>query len=1105
MIQDNFGGENFYTNTGDNNVNFFGGEHHHYYSSFRRSSTGIPHNLPYSGATEFVGREEDLKQLHEQLQQGNTVAISAISGMGGIGKTELALQYALKHLSSQTYSGGICWLRAREDIGTQLVSFARLDNLEPPEELGLLEQVRWCWRHWREGQVLVILDDVQDYQSLKPFLPPSELRFKQVLTTRQTLGSPVRNFEIQVLTEDAALNLLRAIVTDGRIEQQLEEAKALCAWLGYLPLGLELVGRYLARKPDVSLVKLLKRLEEKRLDAKALKDAEPGMTAPLGVAAAFELSWQELTQEAQELAAFLSLFALAEIPWWLVQTCWQVYGLDMHTFGIETRPKLFIEDCLQTQDNEELEDIRDEMLISSHLLQRTGENYYQLHQLLREFFGAKRQQMSMSREKEMKRSLCWGIALVAEQIPYKPTLSVIEQMASVIPHVQEAIITLEPWLVNEEFIRFFRGITCLYQGQAAFTEAVQWTERLLEIAKVRFGESHLYVAGFLNHLGILYREQGRYSEAELLYQKSLTMGQQQLGDSHPDLASCYNNLAFLYQQQGRYSEAEQLYQKSLTCLQNQSGYAQVLDTTFHNLGELYYLQERYSEAESLGLRTLEIRQQELGDAHQDVAQSLNILASVYIKQERYSQAELLGLRSLEIRQQQLGNNHPAVAMSLCTLAQLYTAQKQYSEAELLGLRSLEISKQQLGNTHPETTYSLSTLADLYNLQDRYSEAEPLYLESLTILESSLGKAHPSTQRISENFIGLVIKAIGSCRITELSDHPVTQSMLARSPEFLQQYCDDNNLVVATCLNNLAVFYRQQGNYSQAEPLYRQALSILQQELGDSDPGIRTIFNNLVDFYYLQERYTEAEPLCRRSLEIFRQQLGDSHPDVAKKFNDLAFIINKQQRYDEAELLFRQALEIHQQQLEDSHRHTNMMVTLDNLTTLYCVQGSYRNAELVYLQILTLLENSFGQEHPSFQTVCSNFILFLVEALQLAKVTELSDHPVTQSMLVRSLEILQQQLGDKHPSMAASLNNLAEFYRVKGCYSQAEPLYIQALTILEDQGHPSFQTAWQNLILFLIEVTQANRMAELSDHPVTQMFLQQLVLKICDNNDGNRDF
>ncbi|MEH2266884.1 MAG: tetratricopeptide repeat protein [Nostoc sp.] len=1089
MNQDNFGGENFYTNTGDNNVNFFGGEHHHYYSSFHRSSTGIAHNLPYSGVTEFVGREEDLKQLHEQLRQSNTVAISAISGMGGIGKTELALQYALKHLELQTYSGGICWLRTREDIGTQLVSFARLDDLEPPDELGLLEQVKWCWQHWREGEVLVILDDVQDYQTLKPFLPPPELRFKRVLTTRQTFGSPVRNFEIKVLTEDAALNLLRAIATDERIDKQLEQAKALCAWLGYLPLGLELVGRYLARKPDVSIDKLLKRLEEKRLDAKALKDAEPEMTAPLGLAAAFELSWQELTQEAQELAGFLSLFALAEIPWWLVQTCWQMYVLEMHTIGFNLLPKLFMEAFLQAEDNEELEDIRDEMLINPHLLQRTGEGYYQLHQLLREFFGAKRQQMS--KEPEMKRSLCWIMAAVAEQIPQKPTLSEIEQIAPVIPHIEETVITLEPWLSNEEFIRFSR-ITCFYQGQAAFIEAMQWIERCLEIAKVRFGESHVSVADLLNIRGIIYREQGHYSEAEALYQKSLRIRQQQLGDSHPDLGVYFNNLALLYHKQGRYSEAEQLYQKSLECLQNQSGDAQLLATTFHNLAELYYLQGRYFEAESLGLRSLDIRQQQLGNNHPDVAQSLNNLAQLYTLEQRYSEAEPLGLRSLEIRQQQLGNNHPDVAMSLYTLATLYIAQERHSEAEALYLRSIEIYKQKLGNTHQETAESLSALAGLYTIQDRYSEAESLYLECLTIFESSLGKAHPATQNTSKLFIALVMRAIKCGRITEFSNHLITQAMLPQALETLRQELGENNIGIAACINNVAKFYCHYSNYSQAEPLYQKALSISQQQLGDYHPDTTRILNNLADFYYSQNRYAEAEPLCRRSLEISRQLLGDSHPNMAKKFNDLAYLIYMQQRYSEAEPLYQQALKIDQQQLGKCD--TKIIVTLDNLTRLYRFQGNYRSAELVYAETLTLIEDRLGQEHPYFQSIYSDFFVFLANTLQLPKVTELSNHPLTQSLLVRSLEVIQQQLGDKHPGVAATMNNLAEFYRVNRYYSQAEPLYIQALTIIEDQlgqGHPSFQTAWHNIIMFLIEVIQANRKAELSDHPVTQMLLQYI--------------
>ncbi|HEY9829589.1 MAG TPA: hypothetical protein V6D26_03360 [Stenomitos sp.] len=80
--------------------------------------TGIPHNIPSTGPVKFVGRAEALEDLHQMVQQNNQVVIAAIEGMGGVGKTELATQYALLHWLLLTYPGGICWLRARdEDVG----------------------------------------------------------------------------------------------------------------------------------------------------------------------------------------------------------------------------------------------------------------------------------------------------------------------------------------------------------------------------------------------------------------------------------------------------------------------------------------------------------------------------------------------------------------------------------------------------------------------------------------------------------------------------------------------------------------------------------------------------------------------------------------------------------------------------------------------------------------------------------------------------------------------------------------------------------------------------------------------------------------------------
>lgn len=231
--------------------------------------------MPLSGVVEFVGREEELQNLHQLLQDNKQVAIAAIAGMGGVGKTELALQYAIKR--HETYNGGLCWLLPKTgDVGIQVVQFARTQlDLKPPEDFDLLAQVQYCWRRWREGDVLLVLDDVSNYEEVKPYLQSLPSRFKVLMTTRQNLGR-IAQLSLDVLQPEAALELLKSLLkeTSGRIEKELALANQLCERLGYLPLGVELVGRYLARKQDLSLAEMLRRLENKRLDERSLSKSK---------------------------------------------------------------------------------------------------------------------------------------------------------------------------------------------------------------------------------------------------------------------------------------------------------------------------------------------------------------------------------------------------------------------------------------------------------------------------------------------------------------------------------------------------------------------------------------------------------------------------------------------------------------------------------------------------------------------------------------------------------------------------------------------------------------------------------------------------------------
>ncbi|MGG6264518.1 tetratricopeptide repeat protein [Leptolyngbya sp. AN03gr2] len=773
----------------------------------------IAQNLPRINDV-FVGRELDLEELHQKLQTGRATAISAIAGMGGIGKTELAAQYAVQHRDLGTYPGGICWLKGREELGTQIVGFGRSRlHLSIPEEVELSEQVHLCWAQWRAEESLIVFDDVQEYVEIEPFLPPQRSHFKVLLTTRSRFGSPVQNHEIKVLSEAASLNLLRAIVSDERIDQDLETAKQVCEWLGYLPLGLELVGRYLARRKGTSIVKLWERLQAQKLAAKALLEAEPGMTASLGVTAAFELSWQELDLKAQQLAALLSLFALAEIPWSLVQA------------------------CLPEADEEELEDLREEQLVNLSLLSFEGGENYQLHQLLREFFAVKRSQMP--EDEEWKRSFCAVMSAIANQMPTTWTLASIEQFSATIPHLKESATTLEAWLADEDVYKPGNRLGQFYEGQSVFWEAEEWYLHCRSLLTQRLGKKHIGMAISLSNLARLYQLQGRYEEAEPLFTQALELCQSLFDKYHPYIALSLNNLALLYESQGRYKEAELLFIQALELHQllfdkNRPEVA----TSLHNLARLYRSQGRYEQAEPLFIQALQLMRSLLGENHPDVATSLGNLAELYFLQGRYEEAEPLYIQTLQLTRSLFDEKHPHVAASLHNLAAFYKSQRYYEQAESLLIQALELRRFLFGENHPAVAASLHNLAELYRSLERYEQAEPFYLQALQLMRSLLGENHPDVATSLGNLAGLY---------RSLERYEQAESLFIQTLQIHQRILGQNHPHVAAGLNNLAGLYITLERFAEVEPLYLRAIAILYEQLGANHPTTETAWGNFLEF------------------------------------------------------------------------------------------------------------------------------------------------------------------------------------------------------------------------------------------------------------------
>ena len=726
----------------------------------------IPQNLPRSGVIKFVGREKVLKNLHQQLQQNERVAISAITGMGGIGKTELALQYGDRHWKQGIYSGGICWFRVRdEDVGIQIVNFAREIGLQPPDDFDLLNKVKYCWRNWQAGDVLVVFDDVENYEQIKEYLPPNEPRFKVLVTTRQQwLGQSFRRLILEVLEEKAALELLVSFVGEERIYQEEEEAKRLCVDLGYLPLGLELVARYLQRKPNLSLVEMCQRLA---LEHRSLREASGDMTAQLGVAAAFELSWQELDKHAQGLACWLSIFALAPIPWKLV------------------------EQCLPEEDKEDLEDIRDDFLVNLSLLEDKGENTYQLHQLIREFLIGKREELADV--EVMKRGFCQTILAVAKDIPETPNRKQIIDLASAISHMVELITNLTIYLSDEDLNLPFIALGELYKGQGLYERAKICYQNFLAITQQRFNtdnpqvavsmsklasiyyiqanytdaeilnqqalnirrklleDEHLDIADSLNNLALTYHKQGRYQDAEHLYEQSLQIRSKLLGEEHPDVTDSFNNIALLYDEQGRYQEAEILFIKALEIRKIVLGkeHPRVV-TSLNNLASCYHYQERYQEAEEFYLQALDLSKNVLGEEHHDVAITLNNLALIYINKKKFKLAEPKLIEALNIQKHIFGEEHPDIATGINNLAFFYEDIGNIEEAESLYKQALEMETRLLGEKHLDVAITYNNLAKLYYSQNQYTKAKPLYIKAIEIIEPQLESDHYLVVKIKSN-------------------------------------------------------------------------------------------------------------------------------------------------------------------------------------------------------------------------------------------------------------------------------------------------------------------------------------------------------------------
>lgn len=793
-------------------------------------------NVPYRRNPVFTGRDDILHSLHDTLATNSTAALTqalAMSGLGGIGKTSTAVEYAYRYRGEYQ---AVLWVRAdsHELLVSDFVAVANLLNL--PEKVesdqSRVVQAVNCWLNEHTGWLL-ILDNADDLEAISAFIPTTSNGHTLLTTRVHASGGVAQSIEITKLAVDEGTRLLlqRAKLVHDRSDfaqlpaEDLLNASTISRLMDGLPLALDQAGAYI-EETQCSLSTYLALYQTRRATLLKRRGKYPG-DHPEPVATTWSLSFEKVRQanpaaaELLQLCAFLHPDAIPE---------------DLLTGGAPASGPLLqpiLEDALA------LNDAIGNLLRYSLVRRDARSQVLIIHRLVQDV---------LKDQLECELSQQWVERVVSILNYAFPAVDFAtwDRCQRYLPHLETcAALIAQHNIISAEAAQLLKRAGMYLRKRSQFAEAGPLLKQALLIQEQLSGPEHLHTLEILNELAPLYYEQARFDEAETLYRRILATYEtyKEQETKQVGMAETLFNLAELYHSQGRYAESETRLRQALECYEQHPEAQHVaIARCLNNLADLHYEQGRYADAGPLWRRSLSVLEQELGHEHPETAVILDNLGVLSLYLARYAEAELYLQRTLTIRERVLGAEHRLTATSLNNLGVLRQKQQRYREAEKLLLRGLTIREKVLGEEHPDTANMLKNLANVYKEQGRYAEAEQLLLRSLSIYEQHLGQKHLHT---------------------------------------------------AISMSSLAALYAAQGNNEKAEPLYRQALLIYEQQSYVEHPRLALCLSGLAQLCQQQARYVEAKILFRRALTIYEQTLGTEHPDtitVAQQYTDLVHLM-----------------------------------------------------------------------------------------------------------------------------------------------------------------------------------------------------------------------
>ncbi|KAM0248562.1 hypothetical protein ACHAQJ_009411 [Trichoderma viride] len=885
--------------------------------------------IPYHLNEDLVCRKDVVDQLDNLLPPTPGFYSAALWGLGGSGKTQIALDYAYRRCSDDECC--VFWVHADSEatftsdykaIGKKLgVGDESLNGSELLDAVrsGIEARSRW----------VLILDNADDLglfgvgrteESLAKYIPRGP-QGTILWTSRDarivgTLVGPSRGIEVSSMTKDEATSLLVVSMSE-KIKSGAEETEMdrLLEELQRLPLAVSQAGVYMrrTRTPIKEYLNLLLQ-GTSRWDLLNMTDSDRHRRpeVPNSVLETWKISIKRIQEESELSYRILHVIAYLDsqdIPHELMLAAGQ--GSASNEDGDDGRRDTELK-VLQAVTR----------LVEFSFLQsrrvEEGRRSYEMHKLVQE---AVRYGLSIQGPREAalgKTTTGEDIAKNTEVYFSCIALQIVDDAFQDTPwprryHYISHAIQMGEWAEvsgkEVEASALLHRISNYMFSHGRWREKEPVDRKIIYLRVKALGEKHPDTIKGMALLVTTQLNQGRYSEGEELAEQVLKLQQQEitLGEKHPDTLSTMADLAAIYQGQARYSEAEKLTQQILNLRREVLGEDDPHTIgSMENLGTIYYNQGRRNEAERLIEQTLNKRQEILGEKHPDTIRSISHLAITFNDQGRYDDAERLKKQALTLYQEVLGKRHPDTVRTMGQLAETYDQQGRHDESERLKEQVLSLQLEDLGKKHPDTIRTMGQLASTYHRQKRYAEAERLKKQVLNYQREVLGEKHQNTAR---TMASLSATYISQGRRLD------AQTMLTEARVIQGETLGEKHPDTIASRSNLGVLLYLDGRYNEAKWVFITVQDLQTEVFGEKHPDTLMTMARLAQCWRHIEP-SEAKKILVELLRLYREVYGDEHFYTIKTAKDLAACEDQIQSRDDGRMQQQQ-----QQQQEDDNEQT----------------------------------------------------------------------------------------------------------------------------------------------------------------------------------------